>query len=198
MKTFLAEVISPHPSGGSRSARRAFWLSGLAIAAAAVIIVPAAIPAFGQQAAPAPAAQAPPDQNVECVLGLEHVKHHAKGKLTVEGDSLQFATDKGNAKIPIASIQDLFTGADSKQVFGGLKGAAVKAAVPYEGGRVLSLFSRATEVLTVEYRDADNGFHGAIFVLPKGQATVIKRDLVAKGAKASIPPEQPGTEEKKP
>ena len=160
----------------------AFWSGAGACAAGA-----------GQQAAPAPAAQAPaPDQNAECVIGLEHIKNHTNGKLTVEADALQFATQKGTAKIPIAAILDIFTAKDSKQVFGGLKGAAVKAAVPYEGGRVLSLFSREIEVLTVEYRDADNGWHGTVFKLNKGQAIVIKRDLVAKGAKASIPPEEPG------
>lgn len=193
MKTFLAETKSLHAIGESRSARWTFVTAGALVLAATVMFVPAAIPAFGQQAAPAPAAQAAADKNnAECVLGLEKFKHHSHGKLTVEGDALQFATDKGNAKIPIAAIQDIFTGRDSRQVFAGLKGAAVKAAVPYEGGRVLSLFSRETEVLTVEYRDADNGWHGTVFILGKGQASVIKRDLVAKGAKASIPPEEPG------
>lgn len=192
MKTLLARMDSLRRIGGNNGARRMYLLAGVLVVTAAVLVVPTAVPAFGRQAEQPKAAQAAPDQSVECVLGLEHIKHHAKGKLTVESDALQFATDKGTAKIPIATIQDVFTGADSKQVFGGLKGAAVKAAVPYEGGRVLSLFSRATEVLTLEYRDSDNGFHGAVFILPKGQASVLKRDLVAKGAKASIPPEAPG------
>jgi hypothetical protein len=202
MKTLLAELNSPHPHGGFQVARRTQRLHGVFVLAAAVLLVPAAAPVFGQQAAQpsgGQGAQAQPEQNVECVLGLEHIKHHAKGRLTVEGDSLQFATEKGKANVPIASIQDIFTGKDSQQVFRGVGGTIIKAGVPYEGGRILSLFSHATEVLTVEYRDADNGYHGAVFVLPKGQATVIKRQLVAKGAKASIPPEEPGkTEEKKP
>jgi hypothetical protein len=194
MKNFLAEVNSPQARGRSRAVRRR---AGLVLLGAGLLFLPAAMPAFGQQAAQ-PSAQASPDTGVECVLGLEHIKHHAKGSLTVEGDALHFNTEKGKAAVPIASIQDVFTAKDSKQVFSGVGGTIIKAGVPYEGGRVLSLFSRATEVLTVEYRDADNGYHGAIFVLPKGQATIIKRQLVAKGAKASIPPEEPGKEEKKP
>jgi hypothetical protein len=197
MKTLLAEMKSPHPGGERKPARGSRWLAGVVLLAAApLLILPAAIPVFGQQNAK-PAAQAAPDQNVECVLGMEHVKHHAKGTLAVAGDALQFSTDKGKADIPIASIQDVFTDKDSKQVFGGVGGTIIKAGVPYGGGRVLSLFSHATEVLTVEYRDADDGYHGAIFVMPKGQASVIKRELVAKGAKASIPPEEPGKQEKK-
>ncbi|HUJ41720.1 MAG TPA: hypothetical protein VLW54_14355 [Candidatus Acidoferrales bacterium] len=197
MKNFLIAFHSPHPGGGSGTARRALIPAGVLALAAAVLVVPAVLPAFGRQAADKKS-EAASGPKVECVLGLEHVKHHASGTLTVAGDALQFSSDKGKADIPIASIQDLFTANDSKQVFGGLKGTVLKAGVPYEGGRVLSLFSKATEVLTVEYRDADNGFRGAIFILHRGQATVIKRELVAKGAKASIPPEAPASEEKKP
>jgi hypothetical protein len=197
MKNLLADMKSPHLGGGSKAARRTRRLAGVTLLAAAVLYVPAVIPVFGQQAAQPQAA--PDKNNAECVIGLEHIKHGAHGRLAIEGDALQFVTDKGSANIPIAQIQDVFTGKDSQQVFHGLGGAAIKAGVPYEGGRVLSLFSRQTEVLTVEYRDADNGFHGAIFVLGKGQASVFKRDLVAKGAKASIPPQEPAKkEEKKP
>ena len=196
MKTLIVRVNSPHSNWASTAVRPAKVLAAVALIAAALLFIPAAIPAYGQQAAQ-PAAQAPPETTVECLLGLPHLKHHAKGALTVEGDALHFATDKGNADISIASIQDVFTGKDSKQVFRGVGGTVVKMGVPYEGGRILSLFSTPTEVLTVEYRDADNGYHGAIFVLPKGQATVVKKKLVDKGAKASIPPEEPGKEEKK-
>lgn len=194
MKTLVTKVNSPHPNGRRLEMRLG---AGVILVAAALLLLPAAMPVFAQQAAQ-PAAQASPDTSVECVIGLQHVKHHTHGALTVEGDALHFAAEKSKGDISIASITDVFTGKDSKQVFSGVGGAVIKAGVPYEGGRVLSLFSRATEVLTVEYRDADNGYRGAIFVLPKGQATVMKRQLVAKGAKASIPPEEPGKEEKKP
>jgi len=100
--------------------------------------------------------------------------------------------------ISIASILDVFTNKDSKQLFSGVGGNVARSAVPYGGGRVLALFSHATEVLTVEYKDADGGYHGAIFQMPKDQASVIKAQLVAHGAHASIPPEAPGAEEKKP
>ena len=184
---------------GGRDGRRLRVMAG-AFVVAAVLLVPAANPAFGQQAASkAPAAQAAPaDQNATCIIGLEHIRHNAKGKLTVEGDALQFVTEKGTAKIPVASIIDVFAGKDDQQMLHGLGGSAVKAGVPYGGGRVLSLFSHEIGVLTVEYRDEKNGWHGAIFTLAKGQGTEFKRQLVEKGAKASIAPEAPGSEEKKP
>jgi hypothetical protein len=49
----------------------------------------------------------------------------------------------------------------------------------------------------VEYRDGNGGLHGAIFTLPQGQAQLLKRQLVAAGAHASIPPEEPAKPEEK-
>ncbi|MGC2465608.1 MAG: hypothetical protein WA517_10470, partial [Candidatus Acidiferrum sp.] len=55
-------------------------------------------------------------------------------------------------------------------------------AAPYGGGRVLSLFRSKIDTLTVQYRDADGGLHGAIFTMPVGTAETIKKELVAQGA----------------
>jgi len=58
-----------------------------------------------------------------------------------------------------------------------------KAAVPFGGGRVVSLFShKKYDSLTVEYLDNNGGFHGAVFRLSKGQGQTFRNDLVAKGA----------------
>jgi hypothetical protein len=55
-------------------------------------------------------------------------------------------------------------------------------AAPYGGGRFLSLFRNKIDTLTVEYRDADGAFHGAIFMMPVGTAEEIKKELIAQGA----------------
>jgi hypothetical protein len=150
----------------------------------------------GQQPTASPAT---PPGSVKHVLGFGNIKPNAKGDLTVQGDALQFKTNKAKAEVRIASVQDVFTEQDFKQVIGGTTGTLAKMAVPYGGGRVLSLFQEKIDVLTVEYRDANGGLHGAIFTLPQGQAPPLKRQLVALGAHASIPPEEPANpEEKKP
>src|SRR5664280_919698 len=60
-------------------------------------------------------------------------------------------------------------------------------ACPNGGGRVISLFSHEKlDSLTVEYRDANGGLHGVVFTMPLGQAEVLKKQLVALGAHASI------------
>lgn len=53
---------------------------------------------------------------------------------------------------------------------------------------MISLFSHEKlDSLTVEYRDANGGLHGVVFTMPLGQAEVLKKQLVALGAHASIP-----------
>ena len=63
-----------------------------------------------------------------------------------------------------------------------------KAAVPFEGGRAISLFShKQYDTFTVEYLDNNGGFHGAIFQMDKGQGQAFEKDLVAKGAHIAPP-----------
>jgi len=58
-----------------------------------------------------------------------------------------------------------------------------KTAVPFGGGRVVSLFShKKYDSLAIEYLDSSGGFHGAIFRLTKGQGQTFKNDLIARGA----------------
>lgn len=189
MKTLREELNSPHPSGGSKAGLKTEWLAVVLVVAVAVLLVPAATPLLGQQAAQ-PTATSVPD--VKCVIGLENIKTNAKGTLSIQGSALRFEKDKEKAEIPIASIQDIFLGNESRQNITGA-GKVVTMAIPYGGGRLLSLFSHKVEVMTVDYTDSNGGFHGAVFVLPPGQATAMKNQLVALGAKttphAEAPPE---------
>jgi hypothetical protein len=77
-------------------------------------------------------------------------------------------------------------------------GTLVETAIPYGGGRFVSLFSHKVDVLTVEYVDPKGGFHGAIFVLSAGKATALKNQLVAQGAKVSTHVDAPEPRERKP
>lgn len=185
MKTFLAELKSPHPNGGSKAAQRAHRLAGGIVLAAAVIFVSAAIPVSGRQAAQPQAAGATSVQDVQCLIGLEGIKNGTKGgTLSVQSGALQFEHEKQKGQITIPSIEDIFLGNESRQNISGA-GSVVKMAIPYGGGRLLSLFSHKVEVMTVEYRDANGAFHGTIFVLPAGRATAVKEALVAQGAKVT-------------
>jgi hypothetical protein len=122
------------------------------------------------------------------LTGLVGVKDNAKGALGVENGQLHFVHSKASSDLSASSIQDVVTAADSQRAVGGTIGLMSMAA-PYGGGRVLSLFRTKIDTLTVQYRDADGGLHGAVFTMPVGTADVIKKELVAQGAHTIAPGE---------
>lgn len=132
------------------------------------------IPAANAQQASSPV-------KVVQLTGLVGVKDNAKGTLSVENRQLHFVHAKASSDVSASSIQDVVTAADSQRAVGGTIGLMSMAA-PYGGGRVLSLFRTKIDTLTVQYRDADGGLHGAIFTMPVGTAETIKKELVAQGA----------------
>jgi hypothetical protein len=120
------------------------------------------------------------------LLGFANASNNSTATLSVQDDSLQFQQNgKPGAKVKIASVRDVFLGAESKQV-GGLSMTLGKTAAPFGGGRVVSLFAhKKYDTLTLEYVDADGGIHGAIFQLTKGQGELVRNELIARGATIS-------------
>jgi hypothetical protein len=120
------------------------------------------------------------------LLGFANARNNSTGTLSVQDDSLQFQQNgKPGAKVKIALIRDVFLGAESKQV-GGLPMTLSKTAAPFGGGRVVSLFAhKKYDTLTLEYVDSDQGIHGAIFQLTKGQGELVKNELIAQGVTVS-------------
>jgi hypothetical protein len=117
--------------------------------------------------------------------GLVGVKDNAKGTLSVDKGDLHFAQAKRTSDVSAASIEDVSTGADSQAAVGKTVSMASMAA-PYGGGRFLALFRTKIDTLSIQYRDADGGLHGAIFTMQTGTAETIKKELVAQGARTSV------------
>src|SRR5215469_1255996 len=134
------------------------------------------------------AQQSPTVVKVVQLTGLPRVKQDAKGKLSVENGNLHFTSGKTVSDVSASSILDVVTGSDSQKAVGKTIGMLSMAA-PYGGGRMVSLFRKKIDTLTVQYLDADGGLQGAIFTMPVGSADVIKNDLVAQGAHTTAPPE---------
>jgi hypothetical protein len=124
--------------------------------------------------------------HVTHVLGFEDVRRNASGDLSIYNNDLRFQRDGNSAaQVTISSIQNISLGEQDKQV-GGVPMMMGKAALPYSGGRVVSLFShKKYDSLTIEYLDNNGGFHGAIFRLAKGQGEAFKNALIAHGAQIS-------------
>jgi hypothetical protein len=178
--------------------RRSLRLGGLLVLGAGLVVTATAAPSFSRQPATSQNLAGSTIPNVKCVIGLENIKPGAKGTLTSLPAGLEFTAGKKSADIATSSIQDVFTGRESRQDVGGMGGTLVEAAIPYGGGRVVSLFSHKVDVLAVEYVDSNGGFHGALFVLSAGKATEFKNQLVARGAKVSTHVEAPEPKEQKP
>ena len=115
------------------------------------------------------------------LTGLAGVKDNAKGILSVGNGNLHFVHGKIGSDVSATSIEDVVTGNDSQEAVGKTIGMLSMAA-PYESGRFLSLFRTKIDVLTIRYRDAGGGLHGAIFTMPVGKADGIKKELLASGA----------------
>jgi hypothetical protein len=117
------------------------------------------------------------------LLGFEDAKNNSNGTLSVQDGSLRFQRNgKLGIQVKVGSVRDVILGEESRQV-GGLPMTLGKAAIPYSGGRVVSLVAhKKYDTLSLEYVDDDGAVHGAIFQLHKGEAEVVKTALVAQGA----------------
>ena len=190
MRTRSAQSNPGVSSKQREMVRRLLQLTGVRVSAIGVLFLATAASAFGQQLATPQASQTTSIPHVKCVIGLENIKPNIKGTLSLLPNGLEFATGKNKVDIDTASIQDIFTGQESRQDVSGPAGTLAKSAIPYGGGRIVSLFSHNVEVLTVEYVDSNGGFHGTVFVLSTGNATMLKNQLVAQGAKVTnhVPP----------
>ena len=132
-------------------------------------------------------AQQQTDTQAVQLIGLVDVKQNTKGRLTVVNGNLRFTHDKRTVDVSAASIEDVVTGKDSQRVVGGTFGTVASLAAPFGSGSALPLLRKKVETLTIQYRDANGGLHGAIFTMPVGKAETIKKELIAQGARTTIP-----------
>lgn len=156
----------------------ALWLS--------IVLICFSLTAPAQQTSQQGGTSAPFSTRATHLLGFANARDNSTGTLSVQGDSLQFQQDgKPGVKVKIAWVRDVFLGAESKQV-GGLPMTLGKTAAPFGGGRVVSLFAhKKYDTLTLQYVDADQGGHGAIFQLAKGQGELVRSELIARGVTVS-------------
>ena len=127
-----------------------------------------------------------PILRAKAVLGLEHVANNSMGELSIQDDVFVYSRREGpTIRMPLSAIQGAFLSQEDKQM-GGMPMALVRAATPYGGGRVISLFAhKKYDFMTLEYFDSNGGLHGTIYQLNKGQGQVLADELGAKGVHVS-------------
>ena len=171
-------VSRSHSRAYPQEGRHALWLS--------TVLICCSLTASPQKITQRGDTTAPFSTRAIHLLGFANASKNSTGTLSVQDDSLQFQQNgKPGAKVKIALLRDVFLGAESKQV-GGLPMTLGEAAAPFGGGRVVSLFAhKQYDTLTLEYVDADEGIHGAIFQLTKGQGELVRNELIARGVTIS-------------
>ena len=119
------------------------------------------------------------------VLGFEGAENNSTGTLSIQDRVLRFQKgSKPVVQVTIASVQDVFLGDESKQV-GGLPMTLGKAAVPFGGGRVVSLFAhKKYDTVALEYVANDGGFTEPFSSSARGKGRFCN-ELVAMGAHVS-------------
>jgi len=159
---------------------------GHAIITLWALLLCAGIGAVAQSTAPALKANPLFSIRATHLVGWPNTRSNCKGTLSTQDNVLRFQQGaKPIAEVDIASVRDVFLGEETMQV-GGLPMKIGKAAAPYAGGRVVSLFAhKKYDTLTLEYVDVDGGVHGAIFQVAKGQGELVRNELVARGASFS-------------
>jgi hypothetical protein len=116
------------------------------------------------------------------ILGFEGMSKNANGDLSIGDGYLRFQKSENSYQIPVDSIQEVSFSEQDRQV-GGIPMMLAKTAAPYEGGRVISLFShKKYDTVTLQYVDPNGGLHGAIFQLRKGEEQVLRSELETAGA----------------
>jgi hypothetical protein len=102
----------------AQTSNNAIQLVGCSLLAVASLLLASSTPLFGQEPRPSPGPSGETVRNATHVLGLENVKRGAKGRLAIVDNALRFEVATGTADVSITSIQDVFTGQDSKQMGG--------------------------------------------------------------------------------
>jgi hypothetical protein len=136
------------------------------------------------------------------VAGLPDVRSNLKGSLTLTPESLVFTAKDTNEALPRARIVNVFIG-DQRTLPWGTTGTVVRGAIPLAfiplgpigglagaGGQaaVGALTNKKVDLLTVEFIDAHDGYHGVVFQLPSQQADRIRGQLVATVIASMKPP----------
>jgi hypothetical protein len=162
------------------------YFSGHAFLALWALWLCSGIGAPAQSTAPPLTANAPFSIRATHVQGFPNTQNNCKGMLSIQNNALRFQKyGNPDAQVNVASVRALFLGEESQQV-GGLPMKIGKAAAPYGGCRVVSLFAHTKkDTLTMEYFDSNGGVHGAILQMKKGQGELVRNELVARGVSFS-------------
>lgn len=107
---------------------------------------------------------------VEHAYGLPDTKANQKGVLTINSGGFIFTGNSGSYTIPRPALLAVSTGNERVELWG-MKGRILRMAIPDGGGiAAAGVMQHKVNMLSVEFKDSRDGYHGAVFYLPEGEA----------------------------
>lgn len=123
----------------------------------------------------------PHSVSVEAKLlsGFQDMPVGAKGELTVTPTNVTFKSSRATDLVIRCQITDVFVG-DERVETGGAMGKIARIATPFGGGILLgAITQKQVGLLTINYRDGNDGLRSVLFQLQKQQALEIENDVEA-------------------
>ena len=142
-------------------------------------IVIACLQAWTQQA-PVPAAshgEPIPLDGVGLVIGMPGLPPNLQGTLNITPKALSFSTSKASAEIDRSTITHVAVGEENVET-GGTTGSIARKVIPYGGGAALGAVThKKVGLLSAEFRDSNNAYHGVVFVLQPKDIPAVQQEL---------------------
>jgi hypothetical protein len=142
-------------------------------------LVLACLQALAQQASVPAASAGEPIRldHVGLVIGMPGLLPNSRGTLDITSKTLSFSTPKASAEIGRDTITNVAMGEESVEI-GGPIGFVARKALPYSSGSALGAVThKKVGLLSVEFRDSRNEYHGAVFVLRPGDIAAVQHEL---------------------
>jgi hypothetical protein len=143
------------------------------------VIVIAGLQGSAQQAPVSGASLGEPIRldHVGLVIGMPGLLPDVQGTLHVTSKTLSFSTPKASAEIERSTITNVAVGEETVET-GGTMGFIARKGLPYGSGAALGTVThKKVGLLSAEFRDAKNEYHGAVFVLRPEDVAAVQREL---------------------
>jgi hypothetical protein len=144
-----------------------------------LILFVAVQPVFSQ-VVPSPSQPSAPStflwksEHAKHLIGLPEIKAKIDGTLALSSTEFIFTMPNGQTSLQRTQITAVSVG-DERRENGGTMGKLGRMAIPYGGGAAVAMVTHnQVDLLTIEYRDVNNAYHGVVFLLPKNEAIQLR------------------------
>jgi hypothetical protein len=124
---------------------------------------------------------------VGLVIGMPDVSPNSQGTLDITSKTVTFTTPKASAGIERSSITSVSLGEETVET-GGTTGTVARKILPYGSGAALGTMThKKVGLLSAEFRDSNNEYHGVVFILQPKDIAAVQQELSGRLNAAATP-----------